>query len=681
MEAKQWRPTGREQSAYTHLLALVDPQHEGVIRGQAAVPFFQKSGLPDAVLGGIWQLADTESKGHLSAQEFSVAMKLISLSQAQRPVALANLGDETGLPELRGISWQHILGSPSATSLSGTHGRRDSNTSSIGWGSVVGREGLGDATISAKEKQQYVQIFEKSNPVDGAISGAAARALFTKTKLTAEQLGRVWALADPQAEGRLRQPGFIVAMYFIRRIMENRGLELPQTCPAALWRSAGGDAAGGSLSQSSLASASTPDLAGAQWDVTKEEWTRYEQFFNSLDTQRAGTLSGDVPVNFFLKSKLPEGALSKVWDLADVTRSGRLNKEEFAVAMHLINAQLAGVAVPDSLPPTLVPPSRRRAALVSSSMHNLSPTLRPLSTKDRLQLSENLKRSTSYAAPSAMSRAPTNRSAAALSPTAQEPDLSGLQNEVSEMEDFSRGLQTQRTATANQLALAGTRKQELEVRLAALQSSHDVELRINQELQDKLKGEEARVGALQAQVGEANKRLAVVSAQHGQLEQDVHRVQTQQAALAQRLQQAQDDERQLNAEIAALEQRKSHLEQTLAAAQSQIRQQQQANQELAARADALKGDVTALTQQASEAEATAEELAAQSRARAAERQSLSFDDIFGTGDSQPTTGDSQPLTAEGAAFSSSSGEFLSARTEDARRDSLPHANAVSSGSA
>ncbi|KAJ1752905.1 hypothetical protein LPJ79_000892 [Coemansia sp. RSA 1821] len=681
MEANQgalWRPTEREQRAYTYLLSILDPHKEGTIEGQAAVPFFQKSGLPDAVLGGIWQLADTDSKGHLTTQEFNVAMKLISLSQANRPVMLSSLNEDVGLPELRGISWQQVLSSPSTVSLSGTHGRRDSNTSSTGWTSIMGtaaasQVSLSEAVVSLKEKQQYTQIFEKSGPVDGAISGAAARTLFLKTKLTNEQLGRVWMLADPHSEGKLRLPGFIVAMYFIRRIMENRNIELPRTCPASLWRSAGGDpkvlSPLGSMSQTSLTSMSTPDLADTQWDVTKEEWQRYEQFFNSLDTQRVGYLSGDVPVNFFLKSKLPESLLSKVWDLADIKRSGKLSKEEFAVAMHLINARLLGGQIPDKLPATLVPPSMRRAAISSSSMQNLSPTLRPVSARDRVQLADNLKRSTSYAAgrsvPTSMSRTSTVRSTA-MSPPLESDELTALQTQLRQMEDISRGLQTQRTETANQLAQASTRKQELEGRLVALQSSHDVEQRVNQELKERLKSEESKVAALQAQVSDANKRLSVVSAQHAQLEQDVHRVQTQQAALAQRLQQAQADERQMHNEIGALEQRKQMLEQKLVETQNQITQLHKSNQEMQKRAQTLAQQTDALTRKVSDAEKEAAELteqAASQKPTSSKHESLSFDDIFGTGESQPAT-------AEGGAFSSS-GEFISAGTEP-RSESLPH---------
>ncbi|KAJ2083728.1 hypothetical protein H4R24_000591 [Coemansia sp. RSA 988] len=655
---------------------MFDPQKEGIIRGQAAVPFFQKSRLPDATLGGIWQLADTESKGHLTAHEFSIAMKLISLAQAQKPVALSNIADEVPLPEIEGVQLRHALSSPSSANVSETHARRDSNTSSVGWSNLMGgatasKESLVDAAVSAKEKQQYKRIFESSNPVDGAINGAAARNLFMKTKLSTEQLGKIWALADPHTEGKLRLPGFIVAMYYIRRIMENRSFKLPTTCPLSLWRSAGGDVSLKSpvdnLSQSSLTSMSTPDLSDAQWDVTKEEWKRYERFFNNLDTQHVGYLSGDVPVNFFLKSKLPETVLSKVWDLADIERTGKLTKEEFAVAMHLTNAQLAGGQIPDKLPPTLVPPSLRKASIVSTSMRSLSPPLRPTSARDGGQVSDNLKRTTTYALssarghmPTGMSRTSTGRSNAPLSATtADDGDLTALQDQLGQMEDISRGLQSQRYGTTNQLAVVGARKQELEMRIAAVQSSHDVEQRINQELQEKLKGEEARVSALQAEVAEANKILSVVSAQREQLEQEVHRVQTQQLAMEQRLSQAQDDERQLNSEIVSLEQQKKQLEQNLSTAQEQITRLQQTSQELTARTTSLKGDVGTLTQKVADANTAAETLDKSVRAQAAastQQNDLSFEDVFGTGDSQVVSADS-------AEFNINRGELAAGRSE------------------
>ncbi|KAJ2719964.1 hypothetical protein GGI07_004903 [Coemansia sp. Benny D115] len=669
-----WRPTEREKLAYAHMLSLVDIKNEGVVRGQQAVPFFQKSGLPDAMLGNIWQLADVDGKGVLTAHEFSVAMKLIALAQSHRPVALANLSDETQLPEMSGVDVSHLFGG------NGTHVRRDSSASSVGWGSVLngGNTEDGSATVSAKELQQYRMIFEKSQSPDGTISGSAARGLFVKTRLSGEQLSRIWQLGDPNQEGKLRLPGFIVCMYYIRRLMENRKYVLPDTCPASLLRSAGGEvplqaAMSGSFSQSSLLGGNgiggssvdlaTPLSGAAHWDVTKEERVRYGQFFDSLDTQRLGYLSGDVPVDFFLKSKLPEVALSKIWDLADISHNGKLNRDEFAVAMHLINLRLANGQIPDTLPATLVPPSMRKASIASNSLSSLSPPLRPASARDRLQGIEGVKRTGSYAVqhgrapmPGPISRASTGRSPVQMSPVVDDGEIGALQAQLGQMEDLSRGMQAQRTATASQIALVASRKQDLEVKIAALQSSQDAEARINQELQQTLKNEESRVSALQAQVAEANRVLSVVSAQRSQLEQDVHRVQTQQLALQQKLGQAQDDARQLAGEIATLDQQKKALEQNVAAMQAQILRLEEDNRAAGQRVESLKGDIAQLTQtsaqlsQTSAALSQASAMALTQGTSTLESEALSFDDVFGMGESA-ITGESLPAVSEAASVS------------------------------
>lgn len=46
-------------------------------------------------------------------------------------------------------------------------------------------------------------------------------------------------------------------------------------------------------------------------------------------------------------------------DLADINSDGRLTRDGFAVAMHLIQKKLAGVDIPATLPLSLIPPSAR----------------------------------------------------------------------------------------------------------------------------------------------------------------------------------------------------------------------------------------------------------------------------------------------------------------------------------
>lgn len=60
-----------------------------------------------------------------------------------------------------------------------------------------------------------------------------------------------------------------------------------------------------------------------------------------------------------VKSKLQNTVLSKIWKLSDVDKDGKLDSDEFALAMHLINIKLDGNDLPTELPDHLVPPSKR----------------------------------------------------------------------------------------------------------------------------------------------------------------------------------------------------------------------------------------------------------------------------------------------------------------------------------
>jgi epidermal growth factor receptor substrate 15 len=72
-----WLISPQEKSSYDNLFKGVDTTGRGFITGDQAVRFFSDSGLPEDVLAGIWDLADINSEGQLSRDEFAVAMYLI----------------------------------------------------------------------------------------------------------------------------------------------------------------------------------------------------------------------------------------------------------------------------------------------------------------------------------------------------------------------------------------------------------------------------------------------------------------------------------------------------------------------------------------------------------------------------------------------------------------------------
>lgn len=83
-----WAIGPQEKASYDNLFAKVDTTGRGFITGEQAVHFFSDSGLAEDVLAGIWDLADINSEGQLSRDEFAVAMYLIRQQRNKDRTAL-----------------------------------------------------------------------------------------------------------------------------------------------------------------------------------------------------------------------------------------------------------------------------------------------------------------------------------------------------------------------------------------------------------------------------------------------------------------------------------------------------------------------------------------------------------------------------------------------------------------
>lgn len=95
------------------------------------------------------------------------------------------------------------------------------------------------------------------------------------------------------------------------------------------------------------------------WAVTKDEKKIYDDIFKNWDGFGKGYIAGDQAIEIMGQSGLAKAELERIWTLSDPTNRGRLNLDEFAVAMHLIYRKLNGYPVPNRLPPELTPPSTR----------------------------------------------------------------------------------------------------------------------------------------------------------------------------------------------------------------------------------------------------------------------------------------------------------------------------------
>ncbi|GAA5977335.1 hypothetical protein JCM10908_004943 [Rhodotorula pacifica] len=95
------------------------------------------------------------------------------------------------------------------------------------------------------------------------------------------------------------------------------------------------------------------------WKLTPEEKKRYDQIFRAWDQQGSGFLPGSMAKEVFGQAGLNTDELMAIWNLADVNDRGKLNIDEFHVAMGLIYRRLNGNPIPPTLPAEMAPPSAR----------------------------------------------------------------------------------------------------------------------------------------------------------------------------------------------------------------------------------------------------------------------------------------------------------------------------------
>ncbi|XP_041746235.1 epidermal growth factor receptor substrate 15-like 1 isoform X2 [Coregonus clupeaformis] len=204
----------------------------------------------------------------------------------------------------------------------------------------------------------YENFYRQVDPGNTGRVGPTEAALFLKKSgLPDVTLGKIWDLADPDGKGFLDKQGFYVALRLVACAQSGQDVSLTSlnlTIPPPKFK----DTSSPSLSTSSVSSE-------PHWAVRPEEKGKFDGIFESL-APVSGLLSGDKVKPVLINSKLPLDVLGKVWDLSDIDKDGHLDRDEFAVAMHLVYRALEKEPVPSVLPSSLIPPNKRKKSLVGS---------------------------------------------------------------------------------------------------------------------------------------------------------------------------------------------------------------------------------------------------------------------------------------------------------------------------
>ena len=236
--------TPDKASQYAALFEKSGAQN-GVLPGEQAKQIFERAGLPNELLGRIWNLADTEQRGSLQVTEFVIAMHLLASFKSGALRALPNILP-AGLYEAaaRRPPSRQSSGVISAIprQFSGAGGTpRTSSPLRTGYGAsqqFPQQTGfVSDWAVTPADKVKFDGIYstlDKTNK--GFITGEEAVPFLSESKLPEDALAQIWDLADINSIGRLSRDEFAVAMYLIRQQRGKRdGREsLPATLPPNL---------------------------------------------------------------------------------------------------------------------------------------------------------------------------------------------------------------------------------------------------------------------------------------------------------------------------------------------------------------------------------------------------------------------------------------------------------------
>ncbi|KAK4225811.1 hypothetical protein QBC38DRAFT_482100 [Podospora fimiseda] len=382
--------TVEEKRIYGQLFRAADTDVVGVVTGEVAVKFFEKTRLDSRVLGEIWQIADKENRGFLTPAGFGIVLRLIGHAQAGREPTPELALQPGPIPRFDGFT-------PTPAPPPPPPGPPPLSAQTTGAPIRI-------PPLTPEKVAQYAGLFERQ-PLQpgGMLPGDQAKQIFEKSGLPNETLGRIWMLADTEQRGALVLTEFVIAMHLLTSMKTGALRGLPTILPAALYEAATRRApAGANIPRQQSPTTATPPISAVprqltgpapiqamrtgsplgrppivaqttgDWLVTPQDKVRFDQLYEELDKNKKGFITGEEAVTFFSQSNLSEDALAQIWDLADINSEGRLTRDEFAVAMYLIRQQRSskpGVNVlPAVLPPNLIPPSMRAPALAAPAL-------------------------------------------------------------------------------------------------------------------------------------------------------------------------------------------------------------------------------------------------------------------------------------------------------------------------
>ncbi|CAJ0751261.1 14946_t:CDS:10, partial [Entrophospora sp. SA101] len=185
-----------------------------------------------------------------------------------------------------------------------------------------------------EEKYIYQQLFQIADEEKkGYIDGTHAANFLKKSNLSSAALSKIWNLADYENQGVLTTQTFIIVVKLIALVQNGQNPDM-------------------ALLKAKVPLPRFEDInIETAYIITDDNRESYKKTFLILKHED-DLVDGDKAREIFLQSKLSSETLFQIWKLADTKNRGRLDVNEFIIAMHLIKQYMSKniKEIPQTLP-------------------------------------------------------------------------------------------------------------------------------------------------------------------------------------------------------------------------------------------------------------------------------------------------------------------------------------------
>ncbi|XP_065648095.1 intersectin-2 isoform X6 [Hydra vulgaris] len=343
------------------------------ISGEQAKKFFMRSNLPTPVLGQIWSLSDLDHDGRMTLQEFIIAMHIIENKlkgiEVPKVLPLSIINSSSNLsPQTSASFIQPNVGSQGPLTNIGL------------LQPTFGGPGLIQPLIPTQNVLAPTSLIKPVNP---PLQPNPTSYFTNDVFSTLQQSHNVFPQQLPNSGFVAQPPSSIFARNYQPAVPNLTNLTsqsympqqtfgpnnssqsyMPQPTYSPKDNFAQKDAF--SILGDGLSDFHLKETLTRNQSITKSEnletmsasnRLKYAQIFKAADHLQTGFLAGEQARQLLIQSGVEPSILMKIWELSDINTDGCLDLEEFIIAMHLINLTKLNIPLPNTLPPSLVPPS------------------------------------------------------------------------------------------------------------------------------------------------------------------------------------------------------------------------------------------------------------------------------------------------------------------------------------